>query len=198
MKWQNSDLRKVYSSLSGISKLKGVSAEFARPNNADPYIANDSVSTAIGTALTFAGVLSNSNNSGIIIPRIITNQQTQAYRLNLYTEAPAAIPDNDPYTPSQEKIRKLIHTFYLPLEKQISTDTFSYEPILSKGFSFVTPISLAGLGAYIDQANLEELKIFTGYTTIYGQLWIDSALNPSIAQANLKIELGILEIEATL
>jgi len=198
MKWQNSDLRKVYSSLSGISKLKGVSAEFARPNNADPYIANDSVSTAIGTALTFAGVLSNSNNSGIIIPRIITNQQTQAYRLNLYTEAPAAIPDNDPYTPSQEKIRKLIHTFYLPLEKQISTDTFSYEPILSKGFSFATPIGLAGLGQYIDQANLEELKIFTGYTTIYGQLWIDSALNPSIAQANLKIELGILEIEATL
>ena len=198
MKWQNSDLRKVYSSLSGISKLKGVSAEFARPNNADPYIANDSVSTAIGTALTFAGVLSNSNNSGIIIPRIITNQQTQAYRLNLYTEAPAAIPDNDPYTPSQEKIRKLIHTFYLPLEKQISTDTFSYEPILSKGFSFTSPIGLAGLGQYIDQANLEELKIFTGYTTIYGQLWIDSALNPSIAQANLKIELGILEIEATL
>jgi len=152
----------------------------------------------VGTALTFAGVLSNSNNSGIIIPRIITNQQTQAYRLNLYTEAPAAIPDNDPYIPSQEKIRKLIHTFYLPLETQVSADTFSYESILSKGFSFTSPIGLAGLGQYIDQANLEELKIFTGYTTIYGQLWIDSALNPSIAQANLKIELGILEIEATL
>lgn len=79
------------------------SVTLTRPANTNAYAAKDVVANATtgASVITFADIVANVGDSGYITKaRLLTNQSTNTarFRLHLYTVAPTALNDNDPFT----------------------------------------------------------------------------------------------------
>lgn len=103
-----------------LNRIK--SASFTRPNNSDPYVANDVVGVSPAALMTFQNVVDVNGGSGWI-PKIkiqINNilAAGASYRLHLFHTAPTAIADNAPYTLLYDNKDKRINFVDLTLQTE--------------------------------------------------------------------------------
>ena len=154
---------------------KVVGVEFTRPADTTAYAAKDVVSDSASapTVGTVAGVVSTAGGSGLIVKaRLLTDQKTctAQFRVHLYSTAPTAKNDNDPFTFLYANADKRIGAVDLPActTEDATNSTAAYASRPSSDGSSGVPNLL--------------FKCASGSTTIYWILETLSAFTPASGQ----------------